>query len=232
MTQPKPPADKPNVVTHRSDQYRDSYANSVQVRISVWDFFLVFGIMRQETADEVQVENLQGSTSARNRPRPWSTCSGITSPSTSRHSAPSPSNRTSRHRTALSTNPVLTPPAPRDRTAPETVSARSLALLYPLFVAAVYLSHLTLLRLPYFWDEAGYYIPAAWDFFRTDTLIPVTTASNAHPPLPSLLLAAWWHLAGFVPLATRTFICLDLLPLCSPFTASRATCSAPCQPPS
>ena len=56
-------------------------------------------------------------------------------------------------------------------------------LLYPLFFAAVYLSHLTLLRLPYFWDEAGYYIPAAWDFFRTGTLIPQTTASNAHPPL-------------------------------------------------
>ena len=60
MTQPKPPSDKPNVTTCRSDQYRDSYANSVQVRISVWDFFLVFGIMRQESADEVQVENLQG----------------------------------------------------------------------------------------------------------------------------------------------------------------------------
>jgi 4-amino-4-deoxy-L-arabinose transferase-like glycosyltransferase len=81
-------------------------------------------------------------------------------------------------------------------------------VLYPIFFAAVFLSHFTLLRLPYFWDEAGYYIPAAWDLFRTGTLIPVTTASNAHPPLPSLLLAAWWHLAGFAPLATRTFICL------------------------
>jgi 4-amino-4-deoxy-L-arabinose transferase-like glycosyltransferase len=86
--------------------------------------------------------------------------------------------------------------------------AISLALLYPLFFAAVCLSHLTLLRLPYFWDEAGYYIPAAWDLFRTGTLIPVTTASNAHPPLPSLLLAAWWHVTAFVPLATRTFVCL------------------------
>jgi 4-amino-4-deoxy-L-arabinose transferase-like glycosyltransferase len=80
--------------------------------------------------------------------------------------------------------------------------------LYPLFFAAVYLSHLTLLRLPYFWDEGGYYIPAAWDFFRTGTLIPVTTASNAHPPLPSILLAGWWHLSGFVPSGTRTFICM------------------------
>jgi len=81
-------------------------------------------------------------------------------------------------------------------------------MLYPVFFAAVYFSHITLLRLPYFWDEAGYYIPAAWDFFRTGTLIPITTASNAHPPLPSILLAGWWHLSGFVPIGTRTFICL------------------------
>jgi len=80
--------------------------------------------------------------------------------------------------------------------------------IYPVFFAAVYLSHLTLLRLPYFWDEGGYYIPAAWDFFRTGTLIPVTTATNAHPPLPSILLAGWWRLSGFVPSGTRTFICM------------------------
>jgi len=81
-------------------------------------------------------------------------------------------------------------------------------MLYPVFFAAVYLSHLTLLRLPYFWDEGGYYIPAAWDFFRTGTLIPVTTTTNAHPPLPSILLAGWWRLSGFVPSGTRTFICM------------------------
>ncbi len=80
--------------------------------------------------------------------------------------------------------------------------------LYLIFFAAVYLSHVTLLRLPYFWDEAGYYIPAAWDFFRTGTLIPVTTASNAHPPLPSILLAGWWNLFGFSPVSTRTLVCL------------------------
>jgi 4-amino-4-deoxy-L-arabinose transferase-like glycosyltransferase len=81
-------------------------------------------------------------------------------------------------------------------------------MLYPVLFAAVYFSHLTLLRLPYFWDEAGYYIPAAWDFFRTGTLIPQTTVTNAHPPLPSILLAGWWHLSGFVPSGTRTFICM------------------------
>jgi len=80
--------------------------------------------------------------------------------------------------------------------------------LYPVFFAAVFLSHLTLLRLPYFWDEAGYYIPAAWDFYHLGTLIPVTTAANAHPPLPSVLLAAWWHICGFAPSCTRTLVCM------------------------
>ncbi len=81
-------------------------------------------------------------------------------------------------------------------------------MLYPLFFAVVYLTHLFLLRLPYFWDEAGYYIPAAWDFYRNGTLIPQTTATNAHPPLPSILLAGWWHLSGYVVSGTRTLICM------------------------
>jgi 4-amino-4-deoxy-L-arabinose transferase-like glycosyltransferase len=81
-------------------------------------------------------------------------------------------------------------------------------MLYPLFFVAVYLAHYRLLRLPYFWDEAGYYIPAAWDFFRLGTLIPQTTVTNAHPPLPSIILAAWWHLSGYVVSGTRTLICM------------------------
>ena len=81
-------------------------------------------------------------------------------------------------------------------------------MLYPLFFVAVYLSHLRLLRLPYFWDEAGYYIPAAWDFFRTGALIPQSTVTNAHPPLPSILLAGWWHLSGYVVSGTRTLVCM------------------------
>jgi hypothetical protein len=81
-------------------------------------------------------------------------------------------------------------------------------MLLPLLFVGVYLTHATLLRLPYYWDEAGYYIPAAWDFFRTGSLIPSTTLSNAHPPLPSIYLALWWKLGGMVPSVTRTAICL------------------------
>jgi hypothetical protein len=90
---------------------------------------------------------------------------------------------------------------PRDRPFP-------LWMLFPVFFVAVFLSHLTLLRLPYYWDEAGYYIPAAFDFLRTGSLIPFSTMSNAHPPLPSLYLALWWKTSGFTPMVTRTSMCV------------------------
>src|SRR5580700_2187083 len=80
-------------------------------------------------------------------------------------------------------------------------------MIFPVIFAAAYASHFSLLPLPYYWDEAGYYIPAAWDFLRTGSLIPITTLSNAHPPLPSLYLALWWKLFGFSPLVTRVAIC-------------------------
>ena len=60
MSQPNKPSDPPTVLTRNAENYRDSYANSVQVRMSVWDFFLIFGTMRQDSAEEVKVENFQG----------------------------------------------------------------------------------------------------------------------------------------------------------------------------
>jgi hypothetical protein len=76
-------------------------------------------------------------------------------------------------------------------------------MIFPVIFMALYTSHITLLRVPYYWDEAGYYIPAAWDFFRTGSLIPTTTLSNAHPPLPSIYLALWWKTCGYFPFVTR-----------------------------
>jgi hypothetical protein len=60
------------------------------------------------------------------------------------------------------------------------------------------------LHLPYFWDEAGYYIPAARDILLTGSLIPHTTVSNAHPPLVMAWLALWWKVVGYAPVVTRT----------------------------
>jgi hypothetical protein len=76
-------------------------------------------------------------------------------------------------------------------------------MIFPVIFVALYATHFDLLRLPYYWDEAGYYIPAAWDFFRTGSLIPSTTLTNAHPPLPSVYLALWWKASDFIPEVTR-----------------------------
>ncbi len=72
----------------------------------------------------------------------------------------------------------------------------------------IFLLHLPLLRLPYFWDEAGYYVPAARDIFLTRSFIPHTTVSNAHPPLVMAWVALWWKVAGFTPAVTRTAMLL------------------------
>ena len=94
------------------------------------------------------------------------------------------------------------------RNGEKQLAALPLWMLYPPIFVAVYILHFTLLRLPYFWDEGGYYIPAAWDFSRFGTVLPVSTMRNAHPPLPSILLAAWWKIAGFHIYSTRLFVCL------------------------
>jgi hypothetical protein len=81
-------------------------------------------------------------------------------------------------------------------------------MIFPVIFVTVYASHFMLLRVPYYWDEAGYYIPAAWDFFRTGSLIPTSTLTNAHPPLPSIYLALWWKVSGFYPEVTREAVLL------------------------
>jgi 4-amino-4-deoxy-L-arabinose transferase-like glycosyltransferase len=76
------------------------------------------------------------------------------------------------------------------------------AALFALFAALLIILHAPLLRLPYFWDEAGYYIPAARDLLA-GSLIPHSTPSNAHPPLVLAWLALAWKIFGQSPLVTR-----------------------------
>lgn len=56
MTNPTPT--QINLVN--TPDYRDSYSNSVQVRVSVWDFFLVFGTLQQQSETHVEIRNFQG----------------------------------------------------------------------------------------------------------------------------------------------------------------------------
>ena len=57
---PNPQPEQPTLKLTSTEDYRDGYANSVQVRMSVWDFFLVFGTMTQQNPEELTVRNFQG----------------------------------------------------------------------------------------------------------------------------------------------------------------------------
>ena len=51
---------QPYIQLTSTPDYRESYANSVQVRVNVWDFFLVFGTLQQQDETRVEVRNFQG----------------------------------------------------------------------------------------------------------------------------------------------------------------------------
>ncbi len=117
-------------------------------------------------------------------------------------------------------------PAPSDFTAqsqPASLGWAQQFLLFAIVFAGLMLLHAPLLRLPYFWDEAGYYVPAARDLYLSGALIPHSTPSNAHPPLVMAWLALAWRVAGYSTLATRTaMLALAAFSLLGLFRLSRA----------
>ena len=54
------PTQQPEIRITLTPDYREGYANSVQIRLSVWDFLLSFGTMTQNSPEIVQVSNFQG----------------------------------------------------------------------------------------------------------------------------------------------------------------------------
>ncbi len=56
MTQPQPV--KVNIL--RRPEFRESYANSVQMRVNLWDFYLEFGTVSQSDPEVVNIETFQG----------------------------------------------------------------------------------------------------------------------------------------------------------------------------
>jgi Protein of unknown function (DUF3467) len=51
---------QPNVKLVNAPDYRESYANSVQMRVNVWDFFMAFGTLQQQSETHVEIRNFQG----------------------------------------------------------------------------------------------------------------------------------------------------------------------------
>ena len=54
-----PTVQQPHLNLAQTSDYRESYANSVQVRVSVWDFQLVFGLASSESPEQVTIRNHQ-----------------------------------------------------------------------------------------------------------------------------------------------------------------------------
>jgi hypothetical protein len=54
-----PTAQQPHLNLIQTPDYRESYANSVQVRVSVWDFQLIFGLATSESPEHVTIRNHQ-----------------------------------------------------------------------------------------------------------------------------------------------------------------------------
>jgi len=74
--------------------------------------------------------------------------------------------------------------------------------------SALLLLHLPLLGLPYFWDEAGYYIPSALDFYRSWALTPHSTLPEGHPPLVMIYLGLAWRIFGYSAWVARSAMTL------------------------
>lgn len=51
---------QPKVHLTNTPDYRESYANSVQIRVNVWDFFLLFGTINQTSPEILNIQSFQG----------------------------------------------------------------------------------------------------------------------------------------------------------------------------
>ncbi len=88
------------------------------------------------------------------------------------------------------------------------VRLQSYVLVYILAAFVLPLVHQPLLRIPYYWDELGQFIPAALDLYRTGAWIPHSTLPNVHPPGVMAWLAMFWHVFGYSIGATRVAMLL------------------------
>lgn len=75
--------------------------------------------------------------------------------------------------------------------------------IYSIIAIGIFIFHAPLLRLPFFWDEAGFYVPAAHDLIQFHSVIPKTTVDAGHPPLSAAYLALWFSLSGWKPAVAR-----------------------------
>src|SRR2546427_265276 len=99
-------------------------------------------------------------------------------------------------------------PLKKKRRERRRISPGSYALFFLIFAAVVSISHAPFFDLPFFWDGAGQFAPAALDLFHSGALIPRSVTPNAHPPGVMAYLAGVWTVTGFSIVSTRAAMLL------------------------
>lgn len=84
-----------------------------------------------------------------------------------------------------------------------------LLAFFLLFAAPLFAIHLTLLPLPFFWDEHGQFIPTALDLLRSGAWVAHSTTPNVHPPGVEAYLALCYKFFGYsIPLTRAAMLLL------------------------
>jgi 4-amino-4-deoxy-L-arabinose transferase-like glycosyltransferase len=81
--------------------------------------------------------------------------------------------------------------------------ARAIGIFFAAFTALLLAVHLPYLKLPFFWDELGQFVPASLDLYQSGLWVPQSTLPNVHPPGVMAYLTLIWKIFGFSIPATR-----------------------------
>lgn len=81
-------------------------------------------------------------------------------------------------------------------------------VFFALFALALAATHLSMLELPFHWDELGQFVPSALDLWRDGAWVPHSAPPNPHPPGVMAYLAGVWSIVGYSIEATRAAMLL------------------------
>jgi hypothetical protein len=95
------------------------------------------------------------------------------------------------------------------------------------FIVVVFAIHASLISMPYFWDEVGYYVPAAWDLYGGGALISHSAIVTLHPPGVPAWVALWWKVFHpAVPVSRMAMLLLGAFTLLAGFLLAVELCGA------
>lgn len=95
------------------------------------------------------------------------------------------------------------------------------------FTVFVFGIHAAYLQMPYYWDEAGQFIPSAWDIHDSGRLVPVSATPNVHPPGVMVWVAGFWKVFGeHLVVARCAMLLLGALLLAAAFLLAVELCGS------